>query len=138
LVALLSISFKSDNDVKKMLCHKWLQVASKQHDNASQRATDKSMAKNVTFKPDGTYEEVTYNNTLKIEGEWFLNPEQTKMEFTVTNLNGQKMPPFPETTRHYNIIILKLTADTLVYGREAYYGNKQVYGHDDLYFVRQE
>lgn len=138
IVVVLLLSMKSDNDRKQLLCQKWLQFALKLHDASSPRAIDRSMAKESAFKADGTYDDLMYNGALKTSGEWFLNDDQTKMEFTITSLNGKAMPPFPETTKHYNIIILKLTKDTLVYGQEAYYGKAKVYGHDDWYFVREK
>ena len=52
--------------------------------------------------------------------------------------NGTKIPAFSDTTKRTNIIIIKLTQDTLLYGTEGYYGNDKVYGHDDWYFMRQK
>jgi len=96
------------------------------------------MAEEYVFNVDGTYTEVAYSGKMKTTGQWFLNEDQTKMEFMISSFNGQQIPPFPETTRHFNKIILKLTKDTLIYGNEAYYGEKKIYGHDDLYFVRKD
>lgn len=98
------------------------------------------MSEDITFKPDGTYEESIYNGQMKTTGNWYLNEDGTKMEFMISSLNGKTIPPFPETTRHYNIIILKLTADTLIYGNEFYRakeGGPMVYNHSDSYFVRK-
>jgi hypothetical protein len=137
VIVVLLLSMKSDKDNRDLLCHKWIQFALKQHNAPSPQLIDKSMAKESLFKPDGTYEDAMYNNALKTSGQWFLNEDQSKLEFTITSMNGQNMPPFSETTKHYNIIILKLSRDTLVYGQEAYYGSDKIYGHDDLYFVKE-
>jgi hypothetical protein len=51
-------------------------------------------------------------------------------------INGKSFPVPDDTSKHYNYIILKLTKDSLIYGQEALYGEKRVYGHDDWYFVR--
>jgi hypothetical protein len=128
---------KSDTDRKMLLCHKWIQFAFKQNAASSPQMIDKSMAKESIFKADGTYEDVMYDNKFKASGNWFLNEDQTKLEFTISSVNGKDIPPFPETTKHYNIIIFKLNKDTLIYGQEAYYGKNKVYGHDDWYFVRK-
>lgn len=98
------------------------------------------MAQDITFKADGTYDSAIYNGQMKTTGNWYLNDNETKMELTLSTMNGKAMPPFPETTRHYTIILLKLTADTLIYGNEFYRGKEggpMVYNHSDLYFVRK-
>jgi hypothetical protein len=129
---------KSDADRKTLLCHKWIQFAFKQNAASSPQMIDKSMAKESIFKADGTYEDAMYDNKLKTTGNWLLNEDQTKMVFTISNVNGKDIPPFSETTKHFNIIILKLTADTLIYGNEFYHGKDRVYDHFDWYFVRKD
>jgi hypothetical protein len=129
---------KSDMNRKEMLCHKWIQFAFKNNGSDSPKAIDNSMAKECDFHSDGSYEESSYNNTLKISGHWFTNPDQSKIGFTYEQMNGQKLPVFPDTTKRYNMVIIKLTKDTLIYGQEAYYGKDKVYGHSDWYFVRKD
>jgi len=100
--------------------------------------TDKSMAKKIIFKADGTYEDAIYNDQFKTSGNWYLNEDETKMEFTISSINGKDVPPFSEKSRHFNIIILKLNADTLIYGNEVYKGKDMIYDHFDSYFVRKD
>jgi hypothetical protein len=129
---------KTDSDKKNLLCHRWVQFAFKQNIASSPQMVNKSMAKETIFKADGTYEDAIYNNQFKTTGNWFLNDSETKMEFTLSSINGKDVPPFPEKSRYYNIIILKLNADTLIYGNEFYRGKDMIYDHFDLYFVRKD
>jgi hypothetical protein len=137
-IALLSM--KSDGGKKDLLCHRWIQFAFKKNISSEIQPVDKSMTDDITFKPDGTYSELTYGGQMKTAGYWYINDDETKMEFMVLNLNGTDVPPFPEKTRHFNVIILKITADTLIYGHEFYTSKNngpQVYDHSDLYFIRK-
>jgi hypothetical protein len=141
ILATISISLKSNDSKKELLCHHWVQFASTSEMGAPVKPTDASMAKDITFKTDGTYQDAIYNKQFKTTGNWYLNEDETKMEFMVSSINGKSVPPFPETSRHYNIIILKLTADTLIYGNEYYRGKEggpMVYNHSDSYFVRKD
>jgi hypothetical protein len=141
VISILLLSVKPDGDRKKLLCHKWMQFAFKADMATPQKTIDKSMAKEITFKADGTYQDAIYNDQFKTTGNWYLNDDENKMEFTLSTINGKEVPPFPETSRHYNIIILKLTADTLIYGDEFYRGKEgqaMVYNHSDWYFVRKD
>jgi hypothetical protein len=140
ILPMLLLSVKSDSSKKELLCHRWIQVASKKNIASSPQMIDKSMAKEIIFKNDGTYEDAIYNGQFKTTGKYFLNQDTTKMEFMVSSINGKAYPPFPEESRHYNVIILKLTADTLIYGNEFYIGKdskNMVYDHSDQYFVRK-
>lgn len=121
-----------------MLCHRWIQFASKNNSEYSPKKIDNSLAKECYFHTDGSYEESSYYGNLKISGHWFINSDQSKLELTMEEMNGKHIQSFRDTTRHYNLIILKLTKDTLIYGMEAYYGTNKVYGHDDWYFVRKD
>ena len=132
LTAIL-LSMKADNGKKDLLCHKWVQFAFKRNVETSPSPIDKSMAKTCVFNPNGEYVELM---GLKASGHYFLNAAQTKIAFQYEMINGKSFPVSDDTTKHYNIIILRLTKDTLIYGQEAYYGEKRVYGHDDWYFVR--
>lgn len=134
LTAIL-LSMKADNGKRELLCHKWVQFAFKRNIEKSPTPVDKSMAKTCIFNPNGEYVELM---GLKASGHYFLNAAQTKIALQFGNINGKNMPVSADTTKHYNIIILKLTKDTLIYGQEAYYGEKRVYGHDDWYFVREK
>jgi hypothetical protein len=132
---------KSNESKKDLLCHHWIQCASKSEMDAPVKTTDPSMAKDLTIKSHGTYDESIYNGQLKTSGNWYLNDDETKLDFTTANLNGKDVSQFNPSTRHYHIIILKLTADTLIYGEEFYKGKEGgplVYNHSDLYFVRKD
>jgi hypothetical protein len=129
---------KADNDRKGMLSHTWVQFAFKRNGETSASPTDKTMVKTCTFNPNGDYEESTYNSGVKISGYYFLNGDQTKIALKFDVLNGQRLPGSTDTIKRYNIIILRLTRDTLIYGQEARYGERRVYGHDDWYFVRKK
>lgn len=104
------------------------------------KPVDRSMAKEITFNSDNSYKEALYNNQFITTGNYFLNDDSTKMEFTILTINGKSYPPFPEQSHHYNNIIIKLNADTLIYGSEFYKGNNvntMNYDHSDSYFVRE-
>jgi hypothetical protein len=141
ILSVVLLSMKSDDSKKDLLCHHWVQFASKSEIGAPLKLTDASMAKKIAFKADGTYQDAIYNDQFKTTGNWYLNEDENKMEFSISTINGKNAPPFPETSRHYNIIIIKLTADTLIYGNEFYRGKEGaplVYNHSDLYFVRKD
>jgi hypothetical protein len=134
LTAIL-LSMKADNSKKDLLCHKWVQVAFKGNSETAPTPVDRSMAKTCVFNPDGGYVELM---GMKATGHYFLNASQTKIAFQYEMINGKSFPVSDDTSKHYNYIILKLTKDSLIYGQEAYYGEKRVYGHDDWYFVRKD
>ena len=141
ILPIVLLSMKSNDDRKTLLCHHWFEFASTSQMGAPVKPIDASMAEGITMNPDGTYDESIYNGQMKTTGNWYLNDDETKMEFTLSTMNGKAMPAFPESTRHYTIIILKLTADTLIYGNEFYRGKEggpMVYNHSDLYFVRKD
>lgn len=138
ILALFLLAMKTNNDRRSLLCHQWTQFAFKKHGAASPHAVDSTLAKICEFGVDGSYRESMYSNTLKGSGQWYLNGDQTKLTYTYDELNGQKLPASADTVKHFNIIILKLTRDTLIYGVEGHYGYYKTYGHDDWYFVRSE
>jgi hypothetical protein len=134
---LLITSFKKGDDVKTLLCHKWIQFASK----ASSDLTIKPMATDVIreciLKKSGYYEDIMDKDTQMAAGKWVLSPDQKKMEFRLTIINGQHIPELPESAHWFNIIILRLTRDTLIYGKEVYNSKGEPVGHDDSYFVKE-
>ena len=138
IILILMLSMKTDNNNKSLLCHEWIEFAYKTHNDAVPETVISSMKKECTFNANGDYEESMYHYMLVSSGKWFLNSNQTKMGFTISDINGDKLPAPADTTRHFNMVILKLNSDTLIYGQEGYYGNKHIYGHDDWYFVRKE
>lgn len=135
LFASIMLSMQSHTDDRKsLLCHNWKQVAYKSFKDTLPKAVSEQMAKICSFNADGNYEEEMYN--LKSSGKWFFNPDKTKIGYVLTEFNGKPLAAFSDTTKRPNIIILKLTQDTLIYGHEAYYGPSRIYGHDDYYFVK--
>ena len=135
VIALIAtfLSMKVDNGKKDLLCHKWVQFAFKRNSDTVPTLVDKALAKTCVFNPNGDYVEVM---GLKATGHYYLNATQTKLAFQFQMMNGKTFAQSADTTKHYNYVILKLTKDTLIYGQEALYGEKRVYGHDDWYFVR--
>ena len=124
-----------------MLCHHWTEVAFKADIDAAVKPVDASMAEDIMFKQDGTYNKTLYDGRMKITGNWYLNSNETKMDLTISSLNGKDVSQFNDTTRHFNIIILKLSSDTLIYGEEFYRGKEggpMVYNHSDRYLVRKD
>lgn len=91
------------------------------------------MGKRIQFKKDGTFEEIMYN--LKGKGLWEFNEDSTKFGLKMTDYNGMNVSNSLPIAK--NILIIKLTADTLVYGTEAYYGKEKKYGHEDWYFIKE-
>jgi hypothetical protein len=137
-------SDSTDSSKKDLLCHRWVEFAFKPNLESSAQPVDNSRSDEIIFKNDGTFQENSRykKNSFKISGTYFLNDDTTKMEFMLLSMNGKSYPPFPETSRHYNKIILKLTTDTLIYGNEFYNGTETsstlVYDHSDQYFVRKD
>ncbi len=74
--------------------------------------------------------------SLQIGGVWKFDADSAKLAFALTSMGGTPMASLPLEKTKPTDSILKLTADTLIYGSLAYYGPEKVYGHDDLYFVR--
>lgn len=137
VISLIVSLIKIEADKKELLCHHWVQFAFKKNGAVMPISVDALMAKECSFAGDDKYDETMYNKAFKASGKWFFNNDQTKMGMTIDNVNGQNFPG-QDQFRNTNIVILKLTKDTLVYGEEAYYGKDRVYGHDDLYFVRRD
>ena len=118
-----------------LISHKWVQVAFKENKDKKRKAPAKGSAKEIEFSNDGTYQTTLYGITEK--GKWQFNSDSTKFGWNVTESNGQKISTsVPIVT---NLIILKLTADSLIFGDESGYGTTpKTYGHDDWYFIRSK
>ncbi len=138
LLATVMLSMRADNGRKELLAHTWVQFAFKKNGASFASLVDKTAAKTCIFNNNGSYTESTYNSGVKISGDYFLNGDQSKIAIKFSVLNGQALPYSTDTSKHYNIIILRLTQDTLIYGQEARYGERRTYGHDDWYFVRKK
>lgn len=138
LISVFLLSLQTEKaDKKNLIVGHWKEFGYKFHDDTVMKSVSEECAlKTMTFGNDWTYEESMY--CLTSGGKWFFNKDQTKIGFTLDTFNGMKTPSSSDTMRIANIIIIKLTRDTLIYGQEAYYGEKGIYGHDDYYFVRQK
>ncbi|MGZ3813300.1 MAG: hypothetical protein ACXVJN_16245, partial [Mucilaginibacter sp.] len=55
ILSIILLSMKSVDDRKTLLCHNWVQFASRSEMGAPVKPTDASMAKDITFNADGTY-----------------------------------------------------------------------------------
>jgi hypothetical protein len=135
LLIFLLFPLIAGENVEQLLCHKWVQVEYRSHNEVKPHPVNASMAKECSFNIDGTYTEVMYNNTFKANGSWALNGDKTKFGLSLNSINGLSVPVATGEIPK-NKIILKLTKDTLVYGSEGYYGNNMIYGHDDSYFIK--
>jgi len=136
IAALVLVSMQaSKEDKRQLLCGKWRQYAYKSRSDSAAKAVSISMAKGMTFKSNGDYEEELVTSHGK--GKWRFNEAQTKLGFTFSEFNGIKLES-QDTAIETNIIILRLTRDTLIYGTEGLYGSMAKNDHDDWYFVREK
>lgn len=118
---------------QSLLCHKWTQCGYKVFKDKKPKPPAKNGAINLEFFNNGTYQSTLYGITAK--GNWKFNSDSTKFGENVTESNGQKIPGSTDIVT--NLVILKLTSDSLIYGDESNYGTTpKTYGHDDYYFVR--
>ncbi len=118
-----------------MLCQKWRQIGIKNFDKDFHEI-DKSMSDVIWFKKDGTFEKELYGN-LKFKGEWLFSNDSSKLALEINEMNGTPMPGNdPFNNRFANDSILKLTNDTFIDARLAYFGNQKIYGHDDICYIR--
>lgn len=125
------------NVTDSLLIGTWSQFAFKPHNSSQIKEIPAGcMSKTISFQEDKTYEEELF--CTKSSGFWYLNDDKTKLGFTLNKYNGQVLPVPKESKKYTNILIIKLTRDTLVYGSEGYYGNERIYGHDDWYFVKRK
>jgi hypothetical protein len=138
ILLLLLTSMKIEEDKKKLLCHKWIQFATKAHTDAAPKPIAEDIVKECVFKKSGYYEEIQDEDMVMATGQWLFSPDKKKMKFHYATLNAQHIPPLPESADRFDIIILKLTKDTLIYGKEIYNEKGETTGHDDLYFVKED
>ena len=119
-----------------LICGEWIQFGYKSHkDNDIRTLTEDCRKKKCEFIRDGNYWEDMF--CQKEKGKWTFNSDSTKLGFKTTEFMGQTIKD-DSPIKAFTTIIIKLSADTLVYGHEGYYGNERVYGHDDWYFVRKK
>ena len=90
----------------------------------------------MTVQKNGTYEKILYGQ-LKMEGNWKFTSDSTKLLFSLSSMNGAPVKDMPMDKAKATDSILRLTADTLIIAQLAYFGPKQEYGHDDVYYTRE-
>ena len=101
------------------------------------RQIDKPMSELILFKKDGTFEKELYGN-LKFKGVWLFSDDSSKLALGITEMNETLLSGNePFNNRFANDSILRLTNDTFVDARLAYFGEKKIYGHDDVYYIRE-
>jgi len=119
-----------------LICGEWIQFGFKPNkDKAIRILTEDCSKKKCEFNRNGNYSEDMF--CLKELGKWTFNSDSTKLGFKTTEFMGQKLTD-NSAIKSFTTIIIRLTADTLIYGHEGYYGNERVYGHDDWYFVKRK
>ena len=95
------------------------------------------MSELIWFRNDGTFEKELYGN-LKFKGKWLFSNDSSKPAFVITEMNGTSMSGNDSfDNRFANDSILRLTSDTFIDAHLAYFGEQRTYGHDDLYYVRE-
>jgi hypothetical protein len=137
IISVLVLSWLSFQDNKlELICQNWTQAGTKNFGKPYQ-AISPSMAETILFKKDGTYDEVLYGQ-MKLKGKWKFDKSGSKLAFQITEMNGAEMKDMELDAKHPTDSIMKLTKDTLIYAQLKYYGPNKIYGHDDMYFVRQK
>lgn len=127
-------SLDNDQEQVDLFCRSWKQVGFKKNGVLQVKLVDKEVGKRIEFKKNGTFEEIMYN--LKGKGLWEFSDDSAKFGLKIIEYNGMNVSSSLPIVK--NILIIKLTKDTLIYGTEAYYGKEKVYGHDDWYFIREK
>ena len=136
IVTLLVFATPAVKDSRNaLICQKWQEVGWKDFGGTYQAVR---FPKTVSFKKDGTYEEIYCN--LPMRGQWKWSPDSSKFGYEFTVINGKAVQGAPMEKVIPLDTILRLTRDTLIYGKLAHFGpghgSAQGYGHDASYFVR--
>lgn len=122
---------------RTMLCHKWREVGMKTF-SENYKDVDKSMAEIIRFKPDGTYDKDLYGS-LHFKGQWLFSNDSSRIALRITVINGRVLPGNDSfNNEHATDSIIKLTQDTLIIGQLKYFGPGKIYGHDDVYYLRED
>ncbi|MBX7155731.1 MAG: hypothetical protein U0Y96_16345 [Candidatus Kapaibacterium sp.] len=136
LLSILLLSFSELNHKTDLLCQRWRQVGVK-YFGKDYKAIDKSMSELIWFKQDGTFDKELYGS-MKFKGKWLFSKDSTKLALAITEMNGMAMPGQDLFDNKYaNDSLIKLTKDTLIDGQLKYFGKEKTYGHDDIYYVRE-
>ena len=117
-----------------LICHQWRLIGIKSFGKDFKPAKDPK-DEVLTFLADATYEKLLYGQ-LKIKGEWQFKSDSSKLVFSVTSMNGSAVTSLPIANSLPSDSIIKLTPDTLIDARIAYFGPQKEYRHDDWYYVR--
>ena len=136
LTGVFLFGFSEQKSKTDLLCQKWRQIGTKSF-GKDYHEIDKSMSEVIWFKKDGTYENELYGN-LKFKGEWLFSDDSSKLALGISEMNGTPISENqPFNYRYANDSILILTNDTFIDARLAYFGNQEIYGHDDVYYIRE-
>ena len=139
LILIISLALNGQHSPKDSLYGKWKQFGSKSHyDSIFQTFNDEYTHNFIYFFKNGNYEDVSYLHRTSCKGTWQFNSDSTRFEIRLTELQdreGQYQGPLPVS---YNLIILKLTMDTLVVGRETLYGPGKIKEYDYWYYCKSQ
>jgi len=126
---------------KILLCGEWVQFGYKAYNESNFKIIKEGFPiKKCQFKCDGTYWE---DFLWKDKRKWTFNSDSTRIGFKFTEFMGKKIKD-ESPINSFETIIIKLTADTLVYGhdmiikRTGYFGNDSTSGRDAWYFVKKK
>lgn len=123
-------------DAKKeqMLCKKWHQIGSKSF-GKPYKELNGCMGEQIEFRQDGSFSKTVYC-TLNFAGQWRFNSDSTKLNIALTEMDGKHVDKTMniEQTKPTTIILF-LSNDSLILGKEVYYGKDRKYGHDDSYYI---
>ena|SRR5580692_10965101 len=126
----------SSDSILQLICHRWKQVGIKPFQKEF-RPIQSQQGEVLSFHSDGTYEQLLYGR-LSINGVWKFSDDSIKLAFAITSMNGSPLKSLPLENTTPTDSLVRLTTDTLIYARLAYYGPEKVYGHDDWYYVREK
>ncbi|WP_295654448.1 hypothetical protein [uncultured Mucilaginibacter sp.] len=120
-----------------LICNKkWRWVALKSF-GKELNPVQKSLSDALFFRNDGTFEKEMYGQ-LKFKGKWAFNTDSSKLDMAITEMNGQALAGMALGESHPTDSIMRLTKDTLIIAKLAYFGPKNIYGHDDWYYVKEK
>jgi hypothetical protein len=136
LISILLFLIPMHDTKLNLLCQQWRQVGIKYFDK-DYKPIDRSMSETIIVKKDGTYEKELHA-TLKFKGKWKFSNDSSKLAFSITEMNGTVTSNLSIENTKPTDSLIRLTIDTLIIGRLAYYGVHKIYGHDDWYYTREK
>jgi hypothetical protein len=137
LTCVFLYSFSGQKRGIDLLCHKWRQIGIKSF-GKKYHEIDKAMSELIWFKKDGTFEKELYGS-LNFKGKWLFSKDSSKLALALTEMNGTSISgPDSFDNRFANDSIITLTYDTFIDAQLKYYGEQKIYGHDDVYYLRED